>query len=127
MPQASSESPSSTIGSATEPTGQAQLLALAKNQQTTPIMLTTLSGEEDVEVRAAVARNPNTPVDTLKYLSRDSQWPVREGVLRNRNTPLMVHANFSREDRVRFSVSMEANRGRFKAKSDETFELDFED
>lgn len=60
---------------------------LARDSSTSYAQLSSLSHDEDWEVRAGVASNPATPEDLLRELASDCDEGVRSYVARNKNTP----------------------------------------
>lgn len=54
-----------------------QLLALARNEKTSPEILYLLAGNQSVEIRRSVAANKSTPVQAATIMARDKNTDVR--------------------------------------------------
>lgn len=68
---------------------------LAKNPNTSEVVLIRLADDKDWYVRMNVAKNPNTPPDVLARLADDEYLAVRLAVEHNPNTPIEVLTKFA--------------------------------
>lgn len=71
--------------------------AVALNENTPTFVLETLAKDDNQNVRITVTRNENTPMNVLETLAKDEDWEVRRAVARNENTPTAALETLSKD------------------------------
>ena len=92
-----------------------ELLADAKNPETSPDYLFELSMIENDDIRLAIANNPNTDLLTLYKLSEIENDDIRLAIANNHNTEWHILYNLTKieNDEIRFAVANNPNANSF--------------
>ena len=82
---------------------------IAKNFQTTSIVLKKLAFDEDCCIRSDASANPNTPAEVLRLLAEDSNSGVRNNVAGNPSTPAETLESFATVSNIKILHRLAGN------------------